>query len=209
MASTSEVSLEELLARVARQDPKPARPSDPTRTEVTVKGVLYPSMRAAARAHGIPDEVFVSRFYKSKWSLERAATTPVRHGTSFKWDGETHTISTWARMYGLSAHVLRKRLARGWSIRDALTHETREVQLRGAGAAAREMVISAKKWPCKDCGEKFPAEAMDLDHVRGTKLFELSQIKGRTLEEIRVEIEKCEPVCAVCHRQRTAARRAT
>jgi hypothetical protein len=46
---------------------------------------------------------------------------------------------------------------------------------------------------------------MDFHHVRGDKLFHLSQCdrKGITIEMVYAELAKCDLVCANCHRLRT------
>ncbi len=59
--------------------------------------------------------------------------------------------------------------------------------------------------PCTDCRQSFRPEAMEFDHVRGKKKFAISQSPG-DMEAVRRELEKCELVCANCHRQRTAMR---
>ncbi|HEX9541925.1 MAG TPA: hypothetical protein VGA04_27600 [Streptosporangiaceae bacterium] len=76
-------------------------------------------------------------------------------------------------------------------------------------AEQTETVRAAKSVPCTDCGRRFPPCAMDFDHVRGKKFFNI----GRTVAKSRLstarimaEIAKCEVVCAVCHRIRTAER---
>lgn len=57
---------------------------------------------------------------------------------------------------------------------------------------------------CVDCGyDRHPA-ALDFDHVLPGKIKNVAACK--TLEEIEREIEKCEVVCANCHRIRTAER---
>lgn len=63
--------------------------------------------------------------------------------------------------------------------------------------------------PCADCGRGFPAVAMDLDHVRGGKIRSISGLVSGAykLDLIKAEIAKCEVVCAVCHRLRTARRK--
>jgi hypothetical protein len=50
---------------------------------------------------------------------------------------------------------------------------------------------------------------MDFDHVNGEKLDDICGMRMRTVsrEAIRTEIEKCEVVCANCHRARTHLRR--
>jgi hypothetical protein len=56
---------------------------------------------------------------------------------------------------------------------------------------------------CADCGYRKDPRAMDFDHVRGEKSFNLSQSGSIKLERILAEVEKCDVVCANCHRIRT------
>src|SRR5437016_6236950 len=51
-----------------------------------------------------------------------------------------------------------------------------------------------KQGPCLDCGKQFPPVAMDFDHVRGMKLRNIGI--AQTLEQLQVEVAKCELVCA-------------
>lgn len=60
--------------------------------------------------------------------------------------------------------------------------------------------------PCYDCGAVFPPEAMDFDHVTGIKLFGVSSMVSQPWEIVRQEIDKCQLVCACCHRVRTQKR---
>jgi len=60
---------------------------------------------------------------------------------------------------------------------------------------------------CADCGYKDHPAALDFDHVTGEKLFEIGPAATRSWESIEAEIEKCEVVCANCHRIRTYNRR--
>lgn len=71
----------------------------------------------------------------------------------------------------------------------------------------RELVRAAKDAPCVDCGNKYPAEIMDLDHVRGEKVCNLSKVVNAvdgyfTYAQVEEEIAKCEPRCPTCHRLR-------
>jgi hypothetical protein len=52
---------------------------------------------------------------------------------------------------------------------------------------------------------------MDLDHVRGEKVASVSTFsrQTRSLDALLAEIEKCDPVCANCHRERSQQRRKT
>lgn len=66
--------------------------------------------------------------------------------------------------------------------------------------------------PCSDCGAVYPPFVMDFDHRPGEpKVVALSQItrlwRGKTgLALAKVEIKKCDLVCANCHRIRTHER---
>ena len=77
-------------------------------------------------------------------------------------------------------------------------------------AGNRELVEFKKNVPCMDCGNSFPTCAMDFDHrpdedksmnisvlMRNWKVSESALLK---------EIDKCDVVCANCHRIRTTAR---
>jgi hypothetical protein len=72
-----------------------------------------------------------------------------------------------------------------------------------------EWINEFKRRPCADCGGDFPPYLMDFDHVAGDKLDNICGMRMRTVsrEAILAEIEKCEVVCATCHRARTHARR--
>jgi hypothetical protein len=71
----------------------------------------------------------------------------------------------------------------------------------------RDIIDRAKSCPCVDCGRTFHPCAMDLDHRDNTtKLFSIANCPNRaicSIESLRKEIEKCDVVCAVCHRLRT------
>jgi hypothetical protein len=64
--------------------------------------------------------------------------------------------------------------------------------------------------PCADCGENDPV-ALEFDHLDSeAKAFDIGQsLPYRNWQAILDEIEKCEVVCANCHRRRTALRRGT
>lgn len=75
-------------------------------------------------------------------------------------------------------------------------------------AEGKAFVDAFKSKPCADCGREFPPVAMDLDHVRGTKFRNVASLVSGAyrLELIRIELDKCDVVCACCHRIRTATR---
>ena len=62
---------------------------------------------------------------------------------------------------------------------------------------------------CTDCKISYPPQILDFDHLKDKK-FSISGkgVKDNTLDAIIKEIEKCEIVCANCHRHRTYMRSA-
>lgn len=70
----------------------------------------------------------------------------------------------------------------------------------------RSLIHEIKSVPCADCKNTYDPFCMDFDHM-GDKSFTISQSMTRPLEVILAEIDKCEIVCANCHRLRTRDRR--
>lgn len=61
---------------------------------------------------------------------------------------------------------------------------------------------------CMDCGYREHAEALDFDHRPGeVKRFSIGGNCVRTWKILWAEIQKCDVVCANCHRVRTWARK--
>lgn len=62
---------------------------------------------------------------------------------------------------------------------------------------------------CADCDYREHAVALDFDHVRGVKVAHVGTMvnRGVAMKTILAEIEKCEVVCANCHRVRTTRRK--
>lgn len=73
---------------------------------------------------------------------------------------------------------------------------------------SKDYVDKLKHVPCADCGVEFPSYVMDFDHVRGEKQVNLSRLRNSRLAwaKLVAEVEKCEVVCANCHRIRTRLR---
>jgi hypothetical protein len=80
-------------------------------------------------------------------------------------------------------------------------------------AIIRKLLTELKNVPCADCGNMYQACAMDFDHVKGIKSFNLSEAGEMRLSTQKVidlvinESQKCDVVCANCHRVRTYDRR--
>lgn len=74
-------------------------------------------------------------------------------------------------------------------------------------AKRRLHIEQAKSKPCADCGQFLPWYVMEFDHVeeRGPKLFVVGG-GNRALGKLQAEIEKCDVVCANCHKIRTHER---
>jgi hypothetical protein len=70
----------------------------------------------------------------------------------------------------------------------------------------RALLSELKSVPCVDCGQKYSPWVMEFDHVRGVKLFNVSDARARGVKAVFTESAKCEIVCANCHRERTRNR---
>jgi hypothetical protein len=67
----------------------------------------------------------------------------------------------------------------------------------------RSFILEALVSGCVDCGEKNPV-VLEFDHQRDKIMNVSVMLYSYSLERIRQEVEKCEIVCANCHRIRTA-----
>lgn len=97
-------------------------------------------------------------------------------------------------------------------------HQNREIQSKLALLRKRrykkergDLVNALKRGKsCTDCGGIFPPWVMDFDHREGEiKIGSISRLAITdtvSIERIKIEIAKCDLVCANCHRQRTYER---
>lgn len=93
---------------------------------------------------------------------------------------------------------------------NASTRSARSMRSARRRAVAKKFVDEYKSSrPCADCGKNWPPVAMDLDHVRGEKIRDVAGFVSGAykLDLIKIELEKCDVVCACCHRLRTASRK--
>jgi hypothetical protein len=73
-------------------------------------------------------------------------------------------------------------------------------------AAARAFIVEyLRAHPCVDCGET-DIVVLEFDHLRDKRANVSRLIATSEVRRIAEEIEKCEVVCANCHRRRTARR---
>lgn len=73
-------------------------------------------------------------------------------------------------------------------------------------ATNRAAVAALEEGPCADCGQTFDPVCMDFDHrPNEPKVKSIARMigDGHSMATIRLEIEKCDLVCANCHRIRT------
>ena len=85
-------------------------------------------------------------------------------------------------------------------------HNNKEIYLeknRRRRQFVRDLINQAKSKPCQDCGVKYPYYIMDFDHKDNKSFMIANSWKRHSLKTILAEIEKCEVVCANCHRERT------
>ena len=88
--------------------------------------------------------------------------------------------------------------------REECCTEANRVYLRQQRQNRREWLAAYKlEKGCADCGYNAHSEALDFDHVEDNKEFGLGGRGGQSWERIYAEVEKCEVVCANCHRVRT------
>lgn len=78
-------------------------------------------------------------------------------------------------------------------------------------AKLRKVVEQNKQKPCADCGIQYPYYVMDYDHIDpSNKTAKVSaMVYAGSMPLLLDEIEKCEVVCANCHRIRTHNRNYT
>jgi len=69
----------------------------------------------------------------------------------------------------------------------------------------REYINTLKSVPCMDCKVSYPAFVMDFDHRDPKeKVAEIGvMIQRGSWSKLKLEIAKCDIVCANCHRIRT------
>lgn len=114
-------------------------------------------------------------------------------GASYREISEALTCSKGTISYHLGAGQKEKTLERTRSRRSRERQVIQEIK---------------QKSPCADCGESYPYWMMDFDHL-DQKSFTISRHGGgkvKSLRDVLMEIEKCEVVCANCHRNRTHMR---
>jgi hypothetical protein len=80
----------------------------------------------------------------------------------------------------------------------------RYYRLRKRFAEKRQLLRDLKEnTPCVDCGNSYPHYIMDFDHTRGIKKAKMSELITSSWRTFFEELDKCDIVCANCHKVRT------
>ncbi|MEA2452920.1 MAG: hypothetical protein QOG04_1630 [Actinomycetota bacterium] len=67
------------------------------------------------------------------------------------------------------------------------------------------LIAFFKEHPCADCGESDPV-VLEFDHLDEKAFGIAAGMRSRNWDAVLAEMEKCEVVCANCHRRRTSRR---
>jgi hypothetical protein len=83
----------------------------------------------------------------------------------------------------------------------------REVSKKLIARNQRYVIEYLNEHPCFDCGEN-DIIVLEFDHARGVKVANVSRLiqDAYSLKKLKEEIDKCDVVCANCHRRRTYSR---
>lgn len=94
-----------------------------------------------------------------------------------------------------------------WAAKDGIERERKRLNEEARRNRLRnELFAYLKEHPCVDCSEA-DIVVLEFDHLRD-KEFNIADGFSRSYNWTRIlkEIEKCEVVCANCHKRRTAKR---
>lgn len=120
------------------------------------------------------------------------------------------------KMCGLNAELVKKRrickscyneLRKSYPSYKHIGRNRKKGYTSPSKAEKKAVLDSIRDVPCLDCGGRFPPCAMDFDHVDKKSFGIMGSYARRSMQQILEEIDKCEIVCANCHRVRTASRR--
>lgn len=86
------------------------------------------------------------------------------------------------------------------------TDEGQERQRRRVAETRRRkqrwLIRIKKESGCVDCREDLPHYVLEFDHCRGDKKFSLGAYGRVSWANLKTEVEKCDVVCANCHKER-------
>lgn len=89
------------------------------------------------------------------------------------------------------------------AIRGRAKRHVTDIQTKEAQKVVRAYRRKAREGPCKDCGVQYPWYVMEFDHRDGRNDNTRNVTGIRSIKRLKIELEKCDLVCANCHRART------
>lgn len=104
-------------------------------------------------------------------------------------------------------------MSKGWYSKNKARHYANQLAYNAANPDKRKVyatkyreakrlrVYEFKNVPCIRCGGRFHPVCMDFHHRDpSTKLFEISRSMCTSFAKLTAEMEKCDVLCANCHR---------
>ena len=109
------------------------------------------------------------------------------------------------RRWGTCKACQRQQKNRYYATHRADYNARKRVRTQATRDAARQYVLDyLSTHPCVECGESDPV-VLEFDHIHGRKDGAVSEmvLSGKSLEALQAEIDKCQILCANCHRRKT------
>jgi hypothetical protein len=78
--------------------------------------------------------------------------------------------------------------------------------MRKRGREQKAALVAYKGGICVDCHQAFPSCVFDFDHLRDKKFKIAQRLAQSSFAKLTEEVDKCDLVCANCHRIRTQER---
>ena len=114
--------------------------------------------------------------------------------------------TAWSRRWRAANPEKEKVIRQGSTTRQKVKRNAGEIHHTTQIARERKAIlVEYKGGRCKDCGGMFPQCCYDFDHLRD-KVFAIGTSLNRSIEVLKAEADKCDLVCANCHRIRTQKR---
>ncbi|HET8792655.1 MAG TPA: hypothetical protein VFM31_02590 [Nitrososphaeraceae archaeon] len=67
-----------------------------------------------------------------------------------------------------------------------------------------DIINDIKNKPCAICNQQYDMCNMQIDHINpSTKLYDVCDLKNYKVEILETELEKCQVLCALCHRRKS------
>ena len=136
-----------------------------------------------AMSHGYTDELTIDRIDNNesyspencRWSTVKEQNRNTRKNHLISFNGETHCISEWAEITGLSSVCIQNRIRYGWSINDILTKP------KGYNVGINK-TRPCKAVICEELNEEFESvkQAAELLHINQESIRKVCNRKWKT-----------------------------